>query len=266
LILAIIFALGVSITILTLGQQRIAANITISSQAYYAAEAGLEDALLRLEKSMNWSRPYSFQIGEATATITISDIIGGRRTITSEGNSFERIRKSQIIYQIDTDQVSFHFGAQVGEGGLTLEANSKVVGNVFSNGDISGAGSGASGSIITETAKVAGVHTIRDILINKDAHANTLQDCQVDGEAFYVASITNCTVGIQTQINEPPTPVALPISDTQITEWKNEALAGGVITPPPPDNELRISGTISLGPKKIDGHLKSASSKPASAA
>lgn len=256
LILAIILALGVNITVLTLGQQKIAANITISSQAYYTAEAGLEDALLRLEKSMNWASPYSFQVGEATATVTISNIIGGTRTLDSEGNSFERIRKTQVIYQIDTDQISFHFGAQVGEGGLTMESNSKVIGNVFSNGDISGTGTGMGGSIITETVKVAGVHTIREVLVNGDAHANTFQDCQVDGEAFYVVSITNCTVGTQTQISESPAPVALPISDTQINEWKTKAEAGGVITPPGPDFEHRISGINSLGPIKIDGHLR----------
>jgi len=256
LILAIILALGMSITILTLGQQRIAANITVSSQAYYTAEAGLEDALLRLEKDMNWSIPYSFQVGEATATVTISNIIGGTRTLDSEGNSSERIRKTQVIYRIDTDQISFNFGAQVGESGLTMEPNSKVIGNVFSNGDISGAGSGEGGSIITETAKVAGIHTIRDILVIKNAHANTFQDCQVDGEAFYVVSITNCTVGTQTQISEPPAAVPLPISDSQINTWKTEAEAGGVITPPGPDFEHRISGTNSLGPIKIDGHLR----------
>ncbi|MCP6719159.1 MAG: hypothetical protein KJI71_02915, partial [Patescibacteria group bacterium] len=56
LILAVIFILAIGAYILTYSEQKISINVIKSSQAYYAAEAGVEDALLRLVTGMNWSR------------------------------------------------------------------------------------------------------------------------------------------------------------------------------------------------------------------
>ena len=50
-ILAIMLGIAFSITTLALGGQRNSANIVKSAQSYYVAEAGIEDALLRLKKT-----------------------------------------------------------------------------------------------------------------------------------------------------------------------------------------------------------------------
>src|SRR3989344_3576855 len=136
LIMAIMLAIGLTIALLTLGQQRITKNISQSTQSLYTAEAGIEDALLRLSKGKEWQGSYQVLLNQGSTNVEISGIIGGSRTITSTGNFFNRIRKIQVVYQIASDQISFFYGAQVGDGGIEMENNSKIIGNVFSNGSI----------------------------------------------------------------------------------------------------------------------------------
>ena len=244
LILAVILAISVSISILTFGQQKISQNITKSSQAYYTSEAGVEDALLRLVKKMNWSSPYNLKVGNATATVEISDIVGGTRTITSKGNSLNRIRKIQIVYAISTQQVSFHYGAQVGEGGMIMGNGSQVLGNVFSNGSVTGGGT------IQNSIIVAGNgNKIDGITVGNDATVHTCKDSNIGGNLTYVSggSIQNCTVGGATSTRPNEIELQpLPISQSQIDEWEEDAAAGGVIT-----TNISISGTKILGPIQI---------------
>jgi Tfp pilus assembly protein PilX len=249
LIMMIIFSIGASITFLVLGQQKIAQNIVKSTQAYYTAESGIEDALLRLSNKMAWSSPYNFTVGSGTANVSISELIGGTRTIISSGNIENRIRKVQAIYEITTEQVSFFYGAQIGDGGMTLGNNkSKVIGNVFSNGNVTGAGS------ITNNITIAGNgHKIDGPTVGGDATVHSCYNSAITGTLYYVSggSRVNCTYGAA--VDRGPNeidPVALPISDTQINSWKTEAAKGGVAS-----NDVTVSGTESLGPIQVGTSL-----------
>ena len=86
LILAIVFGIIVSITFLISNQYKISRNIVSSGQAYYAAESGIEDALLRISRNMQWSDSYSFLVESSTVQIIVSDDFAGVRTITGIGN------------------------------------------------------------------------------------------------------------------------------------------------------------------------------------
>jgi len=255
LILAVVFALAVSISILTYGEQKISRNIVKSSQAYYAAEAGIEDALLRLVKNKKWSSSYTFQMGNATTTITISNILGGARTITAEGNALERIRKVQAVYKISTNAVSFYYGAQVGEGGMAMGNNSRIRGNIYSNGSVIPAKGGDKGFIDDTIIVAINGNRIEGLQVGKDAKAHTCKDSTIVRILTYVSggSIQNCTAGetINTQPNEILAK-DLPIPQSQIDKWKNEAEGGGIIS-----GDYTISGKITqdLGPKKITGNL-----------
>jgi len=258
LILAVILALSVSISVLTFGQQKISQNITKSSQAYYASEAGLEDALLKLVKKMSWSSPYNLKVGNATATVEISDVIGGTRTITSKGNFLNRIRKIQVGYAVSTQQVSFHYGAQVGEGGMSMGNNSRVKGNIYSNGSVIPAGGGDKGFIDESIIVAINGNRIEGLQVGKDAKVHTCKDSTIGGTLTYVSggSIQNCTVGgaTTTRPNEIPAK-DLPIPQSQIDKWKSEAEGGGMIDCVVSPGECTISGKITknLGPKKIIG-------------
>jgi len=244
LVLALVFGIVVSISLLTLNQQKILRNITRSTQSYYLAEAGIEDALLRLKKEMNFSSPYSFKLGNGTTTVEISDIIGGSRTITSKGNISNTIKKIQVVYAISKQKVSFYYGAQVGAGGLIMGNGSKVLGNVYSNGSVIG------GGMIQNSIIVAGNgNRIEGITVGENATVFTCKNSIINGNLIYVSggSVQNCQVkgSISIRPNEIP-PRDLPISQSQIDKWKGEAANGGVTT-----TDISISGTKILGPIQI---------------
>ncbi|HDZ54296.1 MAG TPA: hypothetical protein ENI19_00105 [Candidatus Nealsonbacteria bacterium] len=143
IILALIFAIGISVAILTLGQQIISANITKSNQAYYAAEAGIEDSLLRIQKGKLYVADNTLSINGASADINISGS-PTQKTVTSQGNLNNILRTITTVLKLNTTTPAFYYGAQIGEGGLKMENNSRiegiggVIGNVYSNGNIDG--------------------------------------------------------------------------------------------------------------------------------
>jgi len=139
LVLAVIFGIAMSISILTLGQQKIARNIIKSSQAYYTAEAGIEDSIYRIIKGKKYEAANTLTVGEGTATISITSQ-DGKRIVKSTGELSQRIRILTTILSTETATVAFHYGAQIDKGGLWLGANASVEGNVYSNGSIKGAG------------------------------------------------------------------------------------------------------------------------------
>lgn len=249
--LAIIFSIVAGLSVLTLEQTRVAGNIVQSVQSYYASEGGIEDMLLRLKDNLNWSTPYNLNISNGVTTIEVSNVVGGARTITSTGNNLSRIRKVSAVYSLATDQVAFHYGAQIGEGGIQIQNTAKIKGNVFSNSSIIGTNK----QEITGTAIVAGNgNKIEDLKIGGDAMAHTCQDSEIGGELTYVSggSIAGCTAG--GSIKQQPNQIELkdlPIFQSQIDGWKTEALSGGVNS-----GDLTFSsGQTSLGPKKIMGNL-----------
>jgi hypothetical protein len=251
LFLGLALTFGLAFSLFNLGQQKIFQNVFLSAQSYYAAEAGVEDALLRLVKKMTLSTPYTFKVGQATSTVEISEIVGGSRTITATGNSLNRLRKIQVGYSVSTQQISFHYGAQVGEGGMTMGNNAVIKGNVYSNGSVVSGKGYIEGTVIV--AKNG--NRIEGLIIQQDAQAHSCKNSQITGTLTYVSggTIQNCSAGgaIKIQPNEIPTK-DLPIPQTQIDKWKSEAEKGGTIS-----GDYTISGKITqnLGPVKITGNL-----------
>ncbi len=254
-VLALIFALAIPLIVLVLGQQRIVSNLTRSNQAYFAAEAGIEDALLRLKRAMNWNSSYFFSIENSSAEIIISDAVGGARTITATGNASGRFRRVQVAYELSGLTPGLFYGAQAGNGGLVMENHSSVIGNVFSNGSVHLKGPQ---SEITNTVIVAnaGNKIFGRGRVGEDAYVDI---CQGDGpggnrvtvtETLYSNTITNCNYNLLETPIAPIDPVLLPIDDLEIEKWKSDAAAGGII-----GSYSISSGTHHLGPVKIDGDL-----------
>jgi len=254
-VLIIMIGIGVSLFTLIRGEQKILRNIIKSNQAYYVAEAGTEDALLRLEKVMNRSNPYTFNVDTNPVTVEISDIIGGSRTITSTGDSLNRIRKIQIVYRISTQEVSFYYGAQVGEGGMLMGNNSRVKGNIYSNGSVIPSKGGDKGFIDDTVIVARNGNLIEGLEVGKDAKAHSCKDSIIGETLTYVSggSVQNCPAGdtVKQQPNEIE-PKDFPISQSQIDEWKQEAEGGGIII-----GDYTIPGGVTqdLGPKKITGNF-----------
>jgi len=251
-VMVVALAFVTSIITTTVNQQRILQDITFSSQAYYTAEAGVEDALLRLQNSMNWASPYSFDVGNASTTVTISPMIGGVRIIDAEGDATSRVRKIRTVYQLDSQGTSFNFGAQIGDGGMEMRSGSQITGNVFSNKTVFRGGGGT--VTVTETVIVArNGNKIDGLTIGQDADVHTCTNSAITGTLRYVSggSPGNCTAGT-TEDRGPNEidPQPFPITPQMITDWKADAEAGGTTI-----GDVTISGNASLGPRKIDGNL-----------
>lgn len=253
LILAIIFSLGASITFLTLGEQRISSNIAKASQAYFTSEAGIEDALLRLSKSKSFSNNYTFSVGNSSVAVQISDAVGGARTISSQGDFLNRIRKTQVVYQISTQDIAFYYGVQVGDLGLQMDSNAEIHGNIFSNGPIIGS---SNVKIYGDVISAGPTGSITDIKADSlegggNAWAVSLDECEIDGDAHYT-NIDNCSVGGNHYTPEDPIATQnMPITQEQINEWNSDALLGGEIA----GYALGGNDEDSLGPKKITGDM-----------
>lgn len=249
LILVTMISISVSISALIIGRHKISANILKSTQAYFAAEAGIEDALLRLDvdKDMNWTSTSTLKVGQATSTIQISDMIGGARNITSEGNFRNIIRRVRVVYQISAEQASFYYGAQIGDGGVVMKNGSTIYGNVFSNGSIEA----EANTEITGTVKVAQTgNYINGVTVGKDAFVYNCLYSNISGK-LKCATSTECTFSSQETLIDEIATGTMPFSQEQIKKWTDDALLGGVTS----TVILKEQDEIFLGPKKIEGNL-----------
>ena len=217
MMIATIFFLIISITIIfglagpITRQQKIVSSLLFSRQSYFLAEAGLEDVIFRLDNGMSVGSNEVLSLNGSSVTTVTTDTIDGKEVV-SESSVANMLRKIEATLIIGAG-VAFHYGIQTGVGGFQFSNNAGVNGNVYSNGSISG----SNGAFIT-------------------------------GDAVAVGSVSGVNVGGQIQTGA--TSESFPISDTQITTWKDEALAGGTV------DSQSLSGTNNvLGPKKIQGNL-----------
>jgi hypothetical protein len=200
-------------------------------------------------------------------------------TISTTATQNNHVRKLTAALTANTTGVSFNYGVFAGQVGFELQNTSSIVGNVYANGNIVGAG----GNVIQGDAWVAGGSgVISGVYVKEDAHAHTLSNISVDGSAFgytisgstiggnasaysisgsviggnaYYTTISDSVVGGTQNPGYPGSPdpdtQPMPISQTQIDTWKAEAAAGGSIG----SYLLDGTNTASLGPKKITGDL-----------
>lgn len=115
---------------------RLSAN---SVNAYAAAEAGVEEVLLRIQQGEAVPSPLTLSVGGGTATITYTTM-GETYDITSAG-TVDGVTRTVSVTQVrdNVDDVVFDFGVQIGDGGITFGNNAKIIGDIHSNGDIVGA-------------------------------------------------------------------------------------------------------------------------------
>ncbi len=250
--LFISFSIGVAIsTISFLNIQRMQ-NAVQRSQSYYAAEGAMEDALLRViigQLSYQAGVSKSLAVGSSTASTTIS-YSENTLEIQSDGSRQSAKRKVKASLVPAPGGTSFSYGAQVGDGGVLLDNNAIVEGNLYSNGSviINGTNTEIRGDVFVAgaTNKIDGAE------ITVDAHANRIEDSVIGGDAYY-QSIFNTSVGGNLYPgSEDPEPGVMPISQSQIDEWKSIASAGGTISG---DYDLSGNNTATLGPVKINGDL-----------
>ena len=263
-LIAVIVILSVSLVIvgsmtsLSIAKQKMLRNAEKTAQSYYIPHAGIEVALLRLfdEDLALPPSPVSLVVGGGSATVTLMQSPGGRTTIRSEGNRNNRVRILEVIAGVTAESASFFYGAQAGIGGLEMDNNSAVNGNVYSNGTIDG----ANGAEITGDAVVAGDgssdNAIEDVTIGGNALAPNFDDCSIGGNLTFVTGgvVDDCPAGGSViEQSEAIAEVDMPISEETIDQWKAEAQNGGTIAAG--DYEPPAGSTVTIGPGVITGDM-----------
>ena len=218
-----------------------------SKKSFFLAESGLEDLSYRVMKGKNYDTTEVLSLDGFFATTTVADISGAKE-ITATGTASRMIRKSKIKLEVGGG-TSFFYGMQTGQGGIIMSNTSEVVGNVFSSGHIMGYNS----NIVRGDVISAGPSGLADgIHATSSVYAHTINNSNIDKDAYYT-TISGTNVGGVSYPGSPDQATSsLPISDAKIDEWKAEALAGGTYISPCP---YTISGTVSIGPKKINCDL-----------
>jgi hypothetical protein len=255
LFIAIILAITIGIINPIISSYASIQSFSASKQAFLASDSGIEEALYRLKNSKQVPGSISLSVGSASSTINVTSIASGKR-IYSVGQNARYFRNEQLDVAFGTG-IAFHYGIQSGQGGFVLQNSSSITGNVFSSGTVTGAGNMINGDVISagSSGLINGIHA------TGTAFAHTIQNSTVDKDAYYMVK-TSTTVGGTSYPNSPDQgPVALPISDAQISQWESDALSGGVMLSSECDsyssstNTCTISTSKSIGPKKIPFNL-----------
>ncbi len=250
---AVVFLLASSLAIVgvvaapVMRDTRAAGHLIYSKQAYTIAEGALEDSVYRYVRGKSVSNPEVLTLSGTTVFVGATDI-GSTKEITASGDLLGRVRNVQASLEQGAG-VTFNYGVQTDQGGFAIENSATVVGNVYSNGPITGENS----NLIKGTAVSAGPSGLIDgVHATSSAYAHTIRDSDIDGNAYYTL-LQSTIVGGTSYPGSPDLATStLPITDSMIDTWESQALAGGTHTSPCPYN---ITGSVTLGPRKINCDL-----------
>lgn len=258
MLVATIFFLAVAISTMlgtatpVLRQSKVSDNFVNSRQSYSASESGIEDVLYRLKNSKKVSATEFLNVGSSTATTTITDVGSNEKQVDSVGDFLSRFRKSEADVTVSSG-ASFNYGVQVGQGGFDIQNTASIIGNLYSNGPITGSNSNViKGTVVSSGASgsVSGIHATSSV------YAHTISNSTVDGDAYY-QTLTNTTVaGTKHPGSTDQTLSTLPIPDSLITQWESDAAAGGTVNCPQGKTVYTIGGNTTIGPVKINCDLE----------
>ena len=260
-----LLVIAMALATVTLSNYRYQHRAYLSAKATAIAEAGADKAIYNLNQpGSGYTGETGTSFGGGVYDVSIANPNSTTKVVTVtarvDSGVLPLTRKVKVTLSgTPSDQVAFNYGVQVGTGGIDMSNSSKLIGNVYANGNV----------VAHNTAQIVGdvwisgaTGTLRDFTAGAEwgvkkagasdgnAHAHSIIGSEVQGNAYY-QSISGSTVGgTSFPGSADPPPTTFPISDQQITDWKDGAAAGGS------QGTLSISsGTTNLGPKKISGNL-----------
>lgn len=221
-------------------------------QALHLAEAGFDKAVYELNRNGLYTGESGTALGAGAFTVAVTNSGGSTKkiSVTASVPSASPVATRTVTAKvsINTSVVSFRYGVQAGEGGVSMGNGSRIEGDLFSDGPVEGGGS-VTGTVIVASSTPP--HTLSGIAVGGDAYAHTLSSCTIAGDAYY-ASTNSCEVGGTAHPGTPDTESApLPVSDAQIDAFKAEGASGGTIA----SYSLSNSEAGTLGPREIIGNM-----------
>ncbi|MEK9175183.1 MAG: pilus assembly PilX N-terminal domain-containing protein, partial [Patescibacteria group bacterium] len=177
------------ISSLALNERASATNSMESRRAYFAAEAGIEDAVYRYNSS-----PFTITLNGAESTIEIETVSPSRRQITANGDADNRKRatRAEIIIK---PGASFSMALQAGTGGIKLGEGSAIYGNVYSNGSIIGDNNASTSGNVSIAGSQITLHQLYD------TQNDNYNIGQVDSKIDIAQSFTPTVTGTISQVS-----------------------------------------------------------------
>lgn len=238
-------------TLLTLvkSQIRVVTELSLSKSAYILAEGALEEVVYRHKNALQVSASETLTEGDTTVETTSTNT-GDGKIILAIGDINGRVRKIQSEL-IQGDGASFSFGVQTDNGGLILENNSAVNGNIYSNGPILGFNL----NDVRGTAISAGPGGyISEIHATGSAYAHEIEDSFVEGDAYYTIIDVGTTVNGTKYPGSPDlATTTLPITDDLLDSWEEYASSSDILTAEcaAAGGHITYDYDTTLGPAKI---------------
>lgn len=194
-----------------------------SRETLYTNEALMEDVMHRLIQGMSFSGTETLDINGVTATATILDTITGKEIAVETLGTLSRSGSRTAL--IEGIGASFFYGLQSGDGGMYLENNTVINGNVYSNGPVDAANAA---TIYGNVSSSGPDGHIGNLTVNGSVWANDIEDSTISDDAYY-QTISGTTVGgAQYPGSADQGVLPMPIPDEDIEQWKIDAEAGGV--------------------------------------
>ena len=246
--LIISLTIGLGVVSPVLNQVESVRSLERGAEGFYAAEGISQDITYRIIKGMTVDTVETLSFGGvATGTATTTAVLDGKEVLAS-GDRDRFVRKSKTMLSVG-EGVTFNYGLQSGTGGIDLTNSALVVGNVYTNGPLTGSNS----NLVRGTAVSAGPAGLIDgIHATSSAYAHTIRNSDIVGDAYYQTISNTSVAGTLYPGSTDLATTSLPISDSKIDEWKAEATAGGTHSSP---CSYSITGAVTLGPRKINCDL-----------
>ncbi len=131
-----------------------------SKESFLVANSASNEVLYKLNTNKEIASAENFTLAQGTAVINVSDTGDGKNiSISSDSDSYKR----NYLMSLKTGEgVSFNYGLQAGQGGFEMQGGAGIIGNIYSNGKVTGSG----GPFITGSAISANISDPVAVLSN----------------------------------------------------------------------------------------------------
>ncbi|MEN9647514.1 MAG: hypothetical protein RLY57_318 [Candidatus Parcubacteria bacterium] len=244
-LLSLLVFLGVSVATIfavslpVIEHIKITRSVYTSKQNFYAAESLSEDIAYRLQNSISVSSSESLTVGGSSATASIVTS-GGNKDIEVTAQNSGLIRKIKSRLTTSTG-IAFNYGLQAGNGGMTIDGGSTIIGNLYANGSINAISATITGTAVAADSSATSTDQINNTpatptasvnFRNVSASRDLAQSFQVSDTSplgkvgFYIkktGSPADATIKIVADSAGTPSSTVMPIGTATLS-------AGGVTT------------------------------------
>lgn len=210
-------------------------------QATNLAEAGLDKAVASLNKlGGSYSGESETMLGPGSYSVTITSLTPSTKLIQATGfipNKQNPKLKRTIKIQVSKGVgVSFIYGMQVGEGGLEMGNSNKVIGSVYSNGNILGSNSNeitgdvwvAGGVAPTPDQQTDCTTSCSDFIFGKNVSGEDRLDIAQNFKPATTAVLNKASLKLK-KIGSPANATVRILADASGSPDKGQVLATGTL-------------------------------------